>query len=72
MLNQGTYNQGNEYESVKKAGVCIGFLCGGPVYRRFDARDIKPYNCYLSNFAEIARSVVAGPQPANQMGSLRL
>lgn len=81
MLNQGTYNQGNEYKSFQKVGVCIGLLCGAPVYRRFEAKDIRQATTtsfitkednLFKCFDRLAKVVKAGPQPHNQMGSIKL
>jgi hypothetical protein len=69
MLNQGTYNQGEEYEHLKDIGTFTGFLCGAPVFKKFHMDDIRPggkpfFNCYGAT----AKAIKAGVQPANQMG----
>jgi hypothetical protein len=42
MNSQLAFQHTKEYKSLSTMGVCIGQLCGKPVYRKFDMRDVRP------------------------------
>lgn len=42
MNSQLAFQHTDEYKSLGNLGVCLGFLCGKPVYRKFDMTDVRP------------------------------
>lgn len=57
MNSQQAFESTEEYGSLSRLGIFLGFLCGKPIYRKFDMSDVRPmFNC----FETIGQSVIAG------------
>lgn len=58
MNSQLSFNSTEEYTVLEKVGKCVGILCGKPVYRKFDIRDVRPIANYpIGSFTKLVKAL---------------